>query len=86
MTVPGAAWADAGRAGPILELDDAWKIYDLGEVVVEALAPFQARMKELQADKTYTLGVLKDGAERAEAIAERTMQKVHERMGIVPRS
>jgi tryptophanyl-tRNA synthetase len=59
---------------------------DLGEVVVEALAPFQARMKELQADKTYTLGVLKDGAERAEAIAERTMQKVHERMGIVPRS
>jgi len=59
---------------------------DLGEVVVEALTPFQARMKELEADKAYTLGVLKESAERAEAIAARTMQKVRERMGLVPRS
>jgi tryptophanyl-tRNA synthetase len=58
---------------------------DLGDVIVEALAPFQARMAELQADKSLTLGVLQEGAERAEAIAERTMQKVRERMGLVPR-
>jgi tryptophanyl-tRNA synthetase len=58
---------------------------DLGEVVVEALAPFQARLNELQADKSYTLDVLRTGAERAEAIAERTMHKVRERMGLVPR-
>jgi tryptophanyl-tRNA synthetase len=31
---------------------------DLGEVVVEALAPFQARMGELEADPAFTLGVL----------------------------
>jgi tryptophanyl-tRNA synthetase len=58
---------------------------DLGEVVVEALAPFQARMRELEADPAFTLGVLKTGAERAEAIAARTLAKVHERLGIVPR-
>jgi tryptophanyl-tRNA synthetase len=58
---------------------------DLGELVVEALAPFQRRMKELAADRSFTQDVLRDGAERAEAIAERTMAKVRERMGILPR-
>jgi tryptophanyl-tRNA synthetase len=58
---------------------------DLGEVVVNALAPFQARMRELEADPSYTLGVLKTGAERAESIAQRTLAKVRERVGLVPR-
>lgn len=58
---------------------------DLGDVVVGALAPIQARIRELEADKAYTLEVLKAGAERAEAIAERTLAKVRERVGLVPR-
>lgn len=58
---------------------------DLGEVVVSALAPIQARIRELEADKSYTLGVLKTGAERAAAIAARTLAKVRERVGLVPR-
>jgi tryptophanyl-tRNA synthetase len=58
---------------------------DLGEVVVEALQPIQLRMNELASDKGFTLDVLRDGAERAEAIAERTMQRVRERVGLVPR-
>jgi len=58
---------------------------DLGELVVESLAPFQRRMKELGDDKGFTLDVLRDGAERAQAIAERTMHRVRERMGFVPR-
>jgi tryptophanyl-tRNA synthetase len=58
---------------------------DLGDVVVEALAPFQARMRELEADKAYTLDVLERGAELAESIAARTLAKVHERLGFVPR-
>ncbi len=58
---------------------------DLAEVVVEALAPFQRRMAELSADRGFTLDVLRDGAERAAAIAERTMAKVRDRMGLVPR-
>ncbi|HEY5388609.1 MAG TPA: tryptophan--tRNA ligase [Thermoleophilia bacterium] len=58
---------------------------DLSEVVVEALAPIQARIKELEADKSYTLEVLRVGAERAEVIAARTLAKVRERVGLVPR-
>jgi tryptophanyl-tRNA synthetase len=58
---------------------------DLGEVVVDALTPIQARIKELEADRTYTLDVLRAGAERAEAIADRTLAKVRERVGLVPR-
>ena len=58
---------------------------DLGDVVVEALAPFQARMRELEADKAFTLDVLRRGAELAGSIAERTLAKVHERLGFVPR-
>jgi hypothetical protein len=42
-------------------------------------------MRELGADKGFTLDVLRDGAERAQAIAERTMQRVRDRMGFVPR-
>ncbi len=58
---------------------------DLGDVVAEALAPIQARIKELEADKTYTLEVLKTGAERAEALAAHTLAKARERVGLVPR-
>jgi len=58
---------------------------DLGDVVVEALAPIQARIRELETDKSYTLEVLRIGAERAEAIAARTLVKVRERVGLVPR-
>jgi tryptophanyl-tRNA synthetase len=58
---------------------------DLGEVAVGTLAPIQARIRELEADKSYTLEVLKTGAERAEAIAARTLAKVRERVGLVPR-
>jgi len=58
---------------------------DLGEVVANALAPIQARIRELEADKSFTLEVLKTGAERGEAIAARTLAKVRERVGLVPR-
>src|SRR5450756_1448303 len=58
---------------------------DLGEVVANALAPIQVRIRELEADKSFTLEVLKTGAERAEAIAARTLAKVRERVGLVPR-
>jgi tryptophanyl-tRNA synthetase len=58
---------------------------DLGDVVVEALAPIQERIRELEADKGFTLEVLRAGAERAEAIAGRTLSRVRERVGLVPR-
>jgi tryptophanyl-tRNA synthetase len=80
----------SGETAPVIEARYEGKGYadfkvDLAEVVVEALAPIQARIRELEADKTYTLEVLKTGAERAEAIAGRTLAKVRERVGLVPR-
>jgi tryptophanyl-tRNA synthetase len=58
---------------------------DLAEVVVDALTPIQSRIRELEADKGCTLDILRAGAERAEAIATRTLAKVRERVGLVPR-
>jgi tryptophanyl-tRNA synthetase len=56
---------------------------DLGEVVVEALTPIQTRIRELQADKSYTLDVLRAGAARAQVVGERTLARVRERVGLV---
>jgi len=58
---------------------------DLGDVVVEALAPVQARIRELEADKSSTLEVLERGANLAQSVAERTMVRVRDRVGLVPR-
>jgi tryptophanyl-tRNA synthetase len=45
----------------------------------------QVRLRELEADPSITREVLKTGAERAGAIAERTLSRARERMGFVPR-
>lgn len=58
---------------------------DLAEVIVEALRPFQERMRELTANPDYTLSVLREGAARAEAIAQSTLAKVRDRLGLLPR-
>ncbi|MBQ7455869.1 MAG: tryptophan--tRNA ligase [Clostridia bacterium] len=52
------------------------------EAVVSALAPIQAEQKRILSDKTYIAGVLKDGAERAGAIAFRTLRKVYKKVGL----
>lgn len=54
---------------------------DLVEVTVQALAPIQERYKEIR----YTSEleeILKDGGERANAIAEKTMKRVREHFGL----
>jgi tryptophanyl-tRNA synthetase len=56
---------------------------DLAEVVVEALGPIQRRLTELNADPSIALAVLNDGAARAREVAERTMVRVRERMGLI---
>lgn len=58
---------------------------DLAEVVVEALTPIQRRIRELETDRGYTLDVLRTGAEKAEAVAQRTLKRVRDRIGLVPR-
>ena len=55
---------------------------DLAELVVEKLTPIQAELDRLRRDPEYVAGVLRDGAARANSIAEKKMELVRDRMGI----
>ena len=55
----------------------------LTELAVEKLGPVGEEMKRLMADPGYVDGVLKDGAERASAIAMPIQAEVEEIMGFL---
>ncbi|GAA3298617.1 tryptophan--tRNA ligase [Streptomyces cinereospinus] len=59
---------------------------DTAEAVVEVLRPVQARHKELCADPGYVEGVLRDGAERARAMARPTVDAAYRAIGLLPAS
>jgi tryptophanyl-tRNA synthetase len=54
---------------------------DVGEAVVELLAPFQERYRELRSDEAELRRLLAMGAEKAAAAAEPTLRTIYERMG-----
>lgn len=54
---------------------------DLVDVTVEALCPIQERFKEIRTSPELT-DILRDGAEKANAIAETTIKRVKERFGL----
>ena len=54
---------------------------DLVEVTVEALAPIKARYEEIRHSEEL-IEILKDGAARADAIAQKTMQRVKDNFGL----
>lgn len=56
----------------------------VAEAVVECLKPVQARYAELRADEASLMRVLRDGAQRASAKADVTLQRVHESLGFIP--
>lgn len=56
----------------------------VGEVVVQELAPIQARYNELMKDKAYLEKCYTEAAPRAEAIARRTLSKVMKKVGYLP--
>ncbi len=56
---------------------------DVGEAVVELLAPFQARYQELRSDDAELRRTLARGAEKAAAAARPTLELMYERMGFV---
>jgi tryptophanyl-tRNA synthetase len=58
----------------------------VAEAVVEYLAPVRERYRQLRADEGKLEAILREGAERAQAIAAQTLADVRERMGVgVPR-
>ncbi|MFZ2504181.1 MAG: tryptophan--tRNA ligase [Nocardioides sp.] len=57
---------------------------DLADAVVEFVTPFRERTLELMADRAQLAEILRDGAERAGAVAEATLRDVMDRVGFVP--
>jgi tryptophanyl-tRNA synthetase len=55
----------------------------LADLAVQKLAPIAAEMRRISADHAYVDAVLRDGGERAGAIAERTMKSVRQIVGLL---
>ena len=56
---------------------------DVAEAVVECLRPIRAKYDELSGDKAYLEGIYARGAEKANAMAQRTLRKVYKKVGFV---
>ena len=57
---------------------------ELAEVVVSALEPIRLKAQELMSDRGELDRLLAKGAEKANALAEQTLAKVHEKVGFIP--
>ena len=57
----------------------------VGEAVVELFRPIREESERLLSDKAYLEGIYRQGAERARAIAIRTLRKVHRKVGFLSR-
>ncbi len=57
---------------------------DTAEAVVEFVGPIKARVDELLSDRAELESVLHAGAQRAEDVAGKTVQRVYDRLGFVP--
>jgi tryptophanyl-tRNA synthetase len=57
---------------------------DVGEAVVALLEPIQKRYAEIREDKDYLDSIFKEGALKAGEIAQKTLDKVYEKVGFVP--
>jgi tryptophanyl-tRNA synthetase len=55
----------------------------VGECVADALAPIQGEYSRILADKEYVDGVLKAGAEGASHLANRMVEKVYKKVGLL---
>ena len=52
----------------------------VGEAVIEKLRPIREEAERMIADKAYLQGVYTDGAQRASAVARRTLRKVYKKL------
>ncbi len=55
----------------------------VGDAVIEALRPIREEATRLLDDKAYLCGVYTEGAQKASAIARRTLRKVYKKIGLV---
>ncbi|SJZ70917.1 tryptophan--tRNA ligase [Garciella nitratireducens] len=54
----------------------------VGEAVIKELDPIQKRFKELSSDKAYVEKLIQEGAQKAEALAYKTLRKVKKKIGL----
>ncbi len=57
----------------------------VGDAVVELFRPIREESERLLSDKAYLEAIYRQGAERARAVAIRTLRKVHRKVGFLPR-
>ncbi|HCR10901.1 MAG: Tryptophanyl-tRNA synthetase [Microgenomates group bacterium GW2011_GWA1_46_15] len=55
----------------------------VAEAISKELQPFQQKRKELEEDTAYVDRVIAEGAEKARAIAQKTVKEVREKMGLL---
>ena len=77
-----------GRSIEELEKEFEGKMYGhlkvaTGEAVVAMLEPLQERYREIRADQAYLESVMRDGAKKAQARAEKTVKSVYEKIGLL---
>ncbi len=56
---------------------------DVAEAVVEHIRPIRERYDQLSQDKSYLVDIYTKGAERANKIAQRTLNKVYKKIGFI---
>ena len=79
-----------GKAVADLEETYAGKGYadlkrDLADAIIEFLRPLQQRYAELRAEPDEIARLLEIGADKAQAVASKTLAAAYERMGFLPR-
>jgi tryptophanyl-tRNA synthetase len=57
----------------------------VGEIVADMLRPIQDETQKLLSDKAYLESVYREGAQRASYVANKTLQKVYKKVGLVSR-
>ena len=83
ITVEGA---DEEKAAAELQGQGYGKLKErVTDCVIATLEPLQTEHKRLMADKAYLQGILDENAQRANAIALRTLRKVQKKVGFAAR-
>jgi tryptophanyl-tRNA synthetase len=80
----------SGKSIPELEAHFTGKMYghlkvETAEVVVETLRPVREKYHQLLQDQTYLRSVMKNNADRAREHAARTLARVYEKVGFIPK-
>jgi tryptophanyl-tRNA synthetase len=80
----------SGKTIPDVEAHFAGKMYghvkmELAALTVETLKPVREKYDQLMKDHTYLHGIMKSNADRARRHASRTLARVYDRIGFLPK-